>query len=190
MIIRPLTDAEITLAKTIFGNSIDYAAIKVLDQPTSSLQPSNTSMVVGNNIYMHKNYRDDFAQSSPFSRCLFIHEMTHIWQGQNKLFNQVLAVAELQLKHKFNYAAAYYFNLDGAKDLTDYGLEQQAAIIEEYYLIKHAGMPSYTRHCTNKCSNEVKLKLYEKVLEKFLQNPSYAKQDKLPSFFKPKPPKP
>lgn len=190
MITRPLTDEEIKLAKTIFGNSIDYTVIKVLDQPTSSLQPANVSMVVGNNIYMHNNYRDDFAKSSPFGRCLFIHEMTHIWQGQNKIFNQVLEVMALQLRHKFNYADTYYFTLDGSKDLTDYGLEQQAAIVEEYYLIKHAGMPSYTRHCTNKCSNEAKLALYEKVLEKFLANPAYAKQDKLPSPFKNKPPKP
>jgi hypothetical protein len=34
------------------------------------------------------------------------------------------------------------------------------------------------------------MKLYEKVLEKFLQNPAYAKQDKLPGIFKGKGPKP
>ena len=187
---RPLTDGEIKLAKTLFGDSIDYALVRVLDQPTSSLQGKNTAMVAGNDIYMHNCYREDYSKASSFGRCLFIHEMTHIWQGQNKVLNQVLAVLELNLKHRFNYSAAYFFALDGNKDLTDYGLEQQAAIVEEYYLIKHAGLPAYTRHCTNKCSNEVRLQLYEKVLKKFLENPAYARNDKFPPLFKNKGPKP
>lgn len=188
MTIRPLTDGEIKLAKTLFGDSIDYAAVKILDRP-APLQGKNSAMVLGNNIYTNNCYYDDYAAGSPSSRCLFIHEMTHIWQGQNKVFNQALAVAEIHLKHFNNYAAGYFFTLDGSKDLIDYGVEQQAAIVEEYFLNKHEGL-SYTRHCTNKCSNETRMKLYEKVLEKFLQNPAYARQDKLPDLFKGKGPKP
>jgi hypothetical protein len=189
MTTRPLTAGEIQLAKTLFGNAVDYAVVRISDQP-APLQNPNSAMVVGNTIYTHNCYHDDYSKASAFSRALFVHEMTHIWQGQNKIFNQLLAVAELQLKHKFNYSQAYFFKLDAGKDLLDYGLEQQAAIVEEYFLNTREGYPSYMRHCTNKCSNAERVKLYEKVLEKFLANPAYAKKQKLPNIFKGKKPKP
>lgn len=188
---RPLTAGEITLAKSVFGDSIDYTTVKVSDGRYLPTQPFNTAMTsLDGKLYMNNLYRADYATESAEDKGLFIHEMTHVWQGQNKVMNQVAAVAGLMLKHNFNYNAAYPFLLDAGKDLTDYGLEQQASIVQEYYIVKRAGMASHRRHCENTCSNDEKIKLYEKVLEKFLKNPGYARRDRFPSIFKINPPKP
>lgn len=189
MALRPLTAGERKLAEKIFGTSIAYDDVQISDKPGLPFQPMHVTMVVGNVMYTNGTYLDDYTRGSHLDRAHFVHEMTHVWQVQNNLFNQIVAVTELQLKHKFNYAAAYYYTLDAANDLTTYGLEQQASIIEEYYLIKHEGMASYSRHCENRGTPSQKIALFEQVLKNFLNNPSYARRDTLPPVFGKKGPK-
>lgn len=188
---RPLTQGEIDLAKTVFGNAIDYTQVKVCDGTQGFFQRVGMAMTVSNNLYMNDMYRDDYGQPDADYRHIFIHEMAHVWQYQNKVLNPVVSAVQLNLRHKFNYDKAYFFELDEKKDLTDYGMEQQAAMIEEYFLIKKEGLSSYVDRCQNDCDDAERLRLYEKVLEKFLQDPSYAKKAKFPKAFKnKKPPNP
>jgi hypothetical protein len=171
---RRLTADEIKLAQSVFGDSLNYSSIRVNNWHFPIFQKKDVAMAPTGNLYMYNYYCDDFAKArDPYRRALFIHEMSHVWQYQNKILHPTLANAKLQLKHKFNYAAAYYYMLDAKKDLMKYGVEQQASIIEEYFLLKQ-GLNG--RHCQNDCSPAERLKLYEKVLEKFHQNPSYAKR--------------
>jgi len=187
---RKLTENEIKLAKTIFGDSIDYDAVAISAKKTIFFQPRDYAMTVSNNIYMDNRYREDYTlDPDPKFHALLIHELTHVWQYQNKIFNPMVAALGLNLKHKFNYREAYEFHLDEKKDLMEYGLEQQAEIIEEYFLTKHKGLSSYLDRCTNKCNDAERLALYESVLKNFLKNPSYAKRKHFPLLFKGKPPK-
>lgn len=184
MISRPLTAGEIRLAQTVFGNSIDYTTVKVSDSPYVFFQPANAAMAPNGNLYMHNCYRADYAQTDSYTRSLFIHEMTHVWQFQNGVLNPVAEAVKLYMKHKFNYAAAYDFTLDAKKDLTDYEMEQQASIVEKYFLEKREGVRASPYHQADQ-----RVKLYEKVLKNFLTNPSYAKRSKLQAFlFRQKPP--
>lgn len=177
---RALTTGEIRLAREVFGDAIDYAAVKIHDTPYMPFQPKNSGMTPNGQIYMRDCYVDDYSKQPAGTRAFFLHEMVHVWQYQNKVLNPVAAAAKLNLKHKFNYAAAYYFSLDKKKDLTHYGMEQQAAIIEGYYLLKNG---EGSRHCKNLEEGWVeKQALYEKVLEKFLKNPGYARKNKFPLF--------
>lgn len=180
MTTRPLTDGEVKLAQSVFGASIDYAAVRVSDQKGVFFHPHHTAMVIGNTLHARDCYEPDYSACDAYRRSLFIHEMTHVWQGQNKVLNVIASAVKLQLKHKFNYAKSYYFTLEEGRDLTSYGLEQQAAIVEEYYLISQGGRPGYRRHCENRCGDAELRALYEKVLEKFIKNPSYARSRKLP----------
>ena len=183
MINRPLTDGEITLARTVFRDAIDYAAVTVSDSQYIFFQPEGVAMTPDGNLFMYGCYHADYSQADSGSRGLFIHEMTHVWQFQNKVLRPVAECVNLAMKHEFNYVAAYNFLLDENKDLTRYGMEQQASIVAEYFLVKHEGLASYARDCANKCSDDEKIRLYEKVLEKFLKDPSYAKQSDFPKFF-------
>lgn len=178
---RPLTDGEIKLAKSVFGDAIDYKKVSINDRHWPVLQKENFAWAMCNTLYMHKYYEPDFSQASPHRRGLFIHEMAHIWQWQNRLLKPVGNTLKQKLKQKFNYKA-YPFTLDAKKDLMNYGIEQQAAMIQEYYLNKRAGLPSHKRHCENTCSHAERHDLYEKVLEKFLKNPSYIKR-RFPKIF-------
>ncbi|MBI3440235.1 MAG: hypothetical protein HY052_00225 [Proteobacteria bacterium] len=57
-------------------------------------------------------------------------------------------------------------------------------------MAKHAGLTTYSYNCKNNCSAEERLRLYEKVLEKFLKDPTYARQNHFPGPFRNTPPKP
>jgi hypothetical protein len=180
MIERLLTDREIDLARTVFGDAIDYSIVKIFGAIPGVA--GAIGIAPNGNIYMIGCYRADYAAENSHSRAHFIHEMTHVWQFQNKILNPVPAAIALNLKHKFNYLASYYYHLDETKDLTDYNMEQQASIIQEYFLNKHEGI-SYSYHCKNACNDNEKIQLYKKVLAKFLGNPSYAKRDHFPMPF-------
>lgn len=180
---RALTSGEIELARTIFGDSIDYTSVTVSDKKYAFFHPRGGAMAPDGNLHMYGCYSADYAAANARARALFIHEMTHVWQFQNKILNPVNAAIELTLKHQFNYLAAYDFHLEQDKDLTQYGMEQQASIVEEYFLMKHAGIASPARHCKNICDNAERIRLYEKVLEKFLKNPGYARRKKFPKPF-------
>jgi hypothetical protein len=187
---RSLTAGEISLAQEIFGNSVDYTTVKIHDRPFAPFHQRNVAMTPNGQMYMNGCYSEDYSKTDPQWRSLFIHEMTHVWQYQNKVLNLIASALEINLKHKFNYNAAYAFQLDAGKDLLDYGMEQQAAIVEEYFLVKHEGLSSYAKHCQNACDAPEKIALYEKVLEKFRKNTSYAKNDTMPPIFKTHPPRP
>jgi hypothetical protein len=174
---RPLTQGEITLAKTVFGDSIDYAAVKVHDRKYSFLQPAGVAMAPNGHIYMNDIYRDDYAADA-HRVGTFIHEMTHVWQFQNKVLNPLHSGAALMLKHKFNYGSCYAYKLDGGKDLLDYNMEQQASIVEDYFQLRHQGRYNWQGSCANDAAaTPDRMALYEKVLEKFLKNPAYPRKD-------------
>ncbi len=162
---RQLTAGEIKLAEQVFGDSIDYAAVKIHDRAFIFFQPKNSGMTPRDEIYMRGCYSEDYSKGNVG---FFIHEMTHVWQFQNKILHPVAAVVGLQLKHKFNYDAAYEFQLEKGRDLTSYGMEQQAAIIQQYFVWKHEGAD---------------VKLHEDVLKNFLKDPAYARQKKFSNPF-------
>lgn len=172
---RSLTDGEIKLARSIFVNSIDYSAVRVYDRGYAFLNAIGNMSYRGN-IYLPDGHNHDFSIASLSCKRLFIHEGVHVWQHQNNILNLAIAAVREGVRHQFNYAKAYLFRLELGKDLLDYGFEQQAAIIEEYFLRKHGGTPM--GRCLNK-ENDTQA-LLEGVLENFLENPSYARQKRFP----------
>ena len=80
-------------------------------------------------------YVDDYMRGYPdrmnlAAAMLLSHEMTHVWQWQNRKvtgYSPLRAVAE-----HGNSADPYLFELDGAPNFLKFGYEQQGAIMEEY----------------------------------------------------------
>lgn len=192
MTARPLTQGEIALAKTVFGDAIRYDEVTIHDGRFMPFQPKGTAMAPEGNLYMYGCYHDDYAVCDPYTRAHFIHEMTHVWQFQNKILHPVQAAIELNVRHMFNYLAAYPYHLDGTKDLTDYNMEQQASIVQDYFLLKSENCSLHQGQCQNIALESERIALYEKVLHRFLDNPHYARQEKFPKLAangkKPKPP--
>lgn len=79
-------------------------------------------------------YRDDFAGADLQAQGLFIHEMTHVWQTQQKgRFYLPL------LRHPF---CRYDYRLMPGKRLEGYGIEQQAEIVRHAFLLRHGITPA------------------------------------------------
>lgn len=186
MAARPLTSGEIKLARSVFGDSIDYGSVRISPEKFGGMDflPEGTAMAPNGNLFMPGCYKEDYAAESVATQSLFIHEMTHVWQYQNKVLAPIVEAAKLNVAHKFNYAAAYAYTLDEKKDLLDYNMEQQASIVQDYFALKHiGGKHGYRGNCENACDDAEKKRLFEKVLENFIADPSYAKQAAFPSPF-------
>ena len=168
---RRLTDGEIALARGIFHDSIDYAAVRVHDRGYAHLAALG-NMSHGGHLYLPQGHTEDFSRAPLSARRLFIHESVHVWQHQNRVLNLAGAALRELVRHRLRYGRAYLFHLDPARDLTDYGLEQQAAIIEEYFLRRHGG-PTMGRCLNAEAETPV---LLDSVLHRFLRDPSYARR--------------
>lgn len=174
---RKLTDGEINLAKSVFGDAIDYDAVRVQNRKFFFLQSKHTSMAPDGHIYMAASLRaDDYSREDPVTQSIFIHEMAHVWQYQNKILHPLKTGAKLMLRHAFRYGSIYPYRLDEKKDLMDYNMEQQASIIQDYFLFNKLGYFRWQGKCKDALKNSEKAAVYEKVLEKFLENPAYARK--------------
>lgn len=126
---RSLTKGEVELARSVFGDAIDYAQVRLIRGKWWPFQPSNAAMAPMGNIYFHpKNggWSDDFSMEGLHRQGFFIHEMTHVWQAQAKgRFYLVL------MRHPF---CRYSYELLPGKKFADYGLEQQAEIVRHRFL--------------------------------------------------------
>lgn len=130
---RLLTPGEIRLAATIFGSSVDYAAVRIFDSPGSVLGRLANSTALRNDIRIHdqSRYAQDFSQAPVALRELFLHEMTHVWQYQSGR-NFVRELASDLARHGFNRRGVYEYELNSPR-LSDYTTEQQAQMVATYY---------------------------------------------------------
>ncbi len=129
---RPLTEGEIALARSMFGEAIDYGRVRMARRKWWPFQPRGIVMAPSGNIHFHPAstlWRDDFSVAELSLQGLFIHEMTHVWQTQKRgRFYLPL------MRHPF-CRYAYQFQEGWAFDR--YGLEQQAEIVRHSFLARH-----------------------------------------------------
>ncbi len=129
MTARPLTDGECDLAASVFGAALDPATVTIRRAKWFMFQPAWITMAPDGHIWFHPNgpsWSADFAAEPLHARAHFIHEMTHVWQHQTGI-NLVLRRLPF---------ARYRYRLTPGKPFTRYGLEQQASIVEDAYLLR------------------------------------------------------
>ena len=133
---RPLTSGEIALARSVFGDAIDYARVRMVRRKWWPFQPRNTVMAPTGNIHFHPHadlWSEDFAAEPLHRQGLFIHEMTHVWQAQTRgRFYLPL------MRHPF---CRYRYEIEPDRPFDRYGLEQQAEIVRHAFLAQHGGRP-------------------------------------------------
>ncbi len=126
---RRLTPGEIEMARSVFGDCIDYDAPKIYD---SGSQSDGAIVTPDGNMYVPKSnsaYRDDYSQAQPANKSHFIHEMTHVLQDQHHVNVEWRAFADKVI------GLGYDYRLEPGKRFEDYGIEQQAAVVEDYFRI-------------------------------------------------------
>ena len=126
---RPLTDGEIEIARSVFGDAIDYAPVRLFKGKWWPFHPRNAAMAPNGHIYFHPHaggWSEDFARETLHRQGFFIHEMTHVWQAQKggRFFLPLM-------RHPF---CRYSYALVPGKPFRRYGLEQQAELVRHRYL--------------------------------------------------------
>jgi hypothetical protein len=131
MLNRGLTPGEIELARSVFGDAIDYSKVRLFKGKWWPLHPRNAAMAPMGNIYFHPDgevWSDDFSKEPLGRQGFFIHEMTHVWQSQ-KSGRFYLPL----MRHPF---CRYSYDLKPGKPFRRYGLEQQAEIVAHSFLAR------------------------------------------------------
>lgn len=126
---RPLTSGEIDLARSIFGDAIDYANVCIIRGKWWPFHPRNAAMAPTGHIWFHPEaggWSEDFAKEPLGAQGFFIHELTHVWQAQARgRFYLPL------MRHPF---CRYSYRLRPGKPFSRYGIEQQAEIVRHRFL--------------------------------------------------------
>jgi len=117
--------------REVFGAGVDPARVRVRRRKWFALQPRDTVMAPCGHIHFHPQthrYCDDFSRASPALAGLFVHEMVHVWQAQNR-GRWWLPL----MRHPF---CRYDYALRKGWPLERYGIEQQAEIVRHAWLAR------------------------------------------------------
>ena len=129
---RALTPGEVALARSVFGDAIDYARVTVRRRKWFPFQPRRVTMAPRGHLHFHphsENYCDDFSQVNVLRQGLFIHEMVHVWQVQT--------LGQWYLVTRRMPWARYDYSLKPGWKLERYGIEQQAEIVKHAFWLRN-----------------------------------------------------
>lgn len=159
---RPLTQNEVAFARTLHGDTLNTDKVRLVDgAPTRAvtfnrparprttcrerLVPPITDAVITskpaavafyNHILFDRDwYVDDYLPDYPdqislVAAMLLSHELVHVWQWQNRG-----RTGYTPLRAAFEHDGArdpYLFDLKNEANFSDFGFEQQGAIVEEF----------------------------------------------------------
>lgn len=126
---RRLTPGETALVRAVFGRAIDPAPVRLVRRRFFPFQPRATVMAPMGHIHFHPagpHWSDDFAQAPLSAQALFVHEMVHVWQAQQK-GRWWLPL----MRHPF---CRYEYRFVPGKPFAAYGIEQQAELVAHAFL--------------------------------------------------------
>lgn len=165
--VRLITTGEIALARKIYGYNLWYNKIWIHRNSylPFNLQPDDIAMSPdGEMWFREETYSVDFSREHSLAKKhRFMHEMMHVWQHQHGMF--------VRTRGLFSRFADYYYSLD-RKNLLDYGLEQQASIVSDYWLLLNYGffgnndIHKYRDYHSNESIQSLIAK-YKKILKGF-----------------------
>lgn len=175
MVTRYLNANEIALARTIYGDSINYSVIQISDFKAAA-QPDDRAMTLPNNnihfddntSFLEATYSSDFSSASWEQKATFIHEMFHIYQFQNSPGTVIQVGIERITNYSDNYNYNGIFNGTSFEDLT---IEQQAEFMQDLYLLAN-GQPIDRNKGNNQTVDEHSLEDYEDIFDNINFSPS------------------
>lgn len=116
---------------SVFKTAIDCSLVRIKRRSWFPFQPRKTVMAPCGHLHFHRAspwYCDDFALADLSLQGLFIHEMTHVWQTQQR-GRWYLPL----MRHPF---CRYDYTLRPGQKLERYGIEQQAEIVRHAFLLE------------------------------------------------------
>jgi hypothetical protein len=116
---RPLSVVEESLLRDVFKQSVDYDPVRIAQ---TGLGAEGRPYTFGNTIRIPP--KTDFVTRT------LVHEMTHVWQYQTKGTGYLSD----SIWHQATGSDAYRVVLAAGRSIHGYTAEQQAVIVESYYV--------------------------------------------------------
>ena len=149
---RPLFDWEVDLARSVFGESLNYKRIRIDEYAIGGPKQKRFAYV----SFYHINCWGAMQNS------LFIHELIHVWQYEHKGALYILRALRAQYtKMGYNYGGTQPL-LNVAKEngsIFAFNYEQQGDIVADYFRIRKGYEPQWGR------GTRTHLPIYEYFME-------------------------
>ena len=124
---RFLTTGESGLAHSVFGDSIRLDDVQL---KTAWWVLKHYAVSPNGNIYFNAaDWIDDFSDAPLGKQSWLIHELTHVWQLQHGL----KVVRGAVIDRRYDYV------LEVGKSFFKYGIEQQARMVQDYFVRRQRG---------------------------------------------------
>ncbi len=124
---RPLSAGEVMIARSVFGDGINLDTVQL---KTAWWVLKNYAVSPNGNIYFHpEDWISDFSNATISKQSWLIHELTHVWQLQQGL--KVVRGALIDRR--------YDYDLKLGKSFFKYGIEQQARMVQDYFVRHQLG---------------------------------------------------
>jgi hypothetical protein len=137
------------LAKSVYGNTINYDLVKVTDTLGSGGRPWTTNTPPMYMINVGGDYPSLTANDD--RKRILIHELAHVWQGQHLVPFMLNSAAHQSLSAINNGGdVAFAYNYTVGKPWGQYNVEQQASIVAHWFT------PANTCFTNGKCGGGMK----------------------------------
>jgi hypothetical protein len=140
---RGLTGGERAVLKFVFGDTLSqYTLITTNDANRGGEDNSITYPDMPH--YSRKIWCPDFSAASA-ETWTFVHEFGHVWQFRYAT-HPISGWLQNVMRHPVHYDLNYYYDLMKSDDFYDYNIEQQAAMVADYWSVSASKGAVY---CTN-----------------------------------------
>lgn len=127
---RKLRDDEIAALRSVYGDSIDYSAIRIKEGSAGLFSLNERPFTHGDTIYLKGH------AATPE---LLVHEVAHVWQHQNGGTDYM---SEALWAQKFADAYDWRKGLDAGKSWRELDPEQQAELLEDGFASGYFANPA------------------------------------------------
>lgn len=140
---RPLDAAEIRLARSVFGASIDYSRVRLI--PTGILEYRTVANFI--------RVPEKFTIADEYMAQTLIHELTHVWQYQHGGTSYISISLAAQIAGTLRTGsrnAAYDYQITPGASFFKFTPEQQGLIVENYFaMLRDQNASPRQWHCGN-----------------------------------------
>ena len=133
---RRLTGREITLARAVFGETIDYQSVRIDERAMIGCRQYRFAYVGFNCINCWGKLSDAH----------FIHELVHVWQFQTLGSLYIPRALWAQRTHGgYNYGGVQALQqaLREGRGLSGFNFEQQGDVVADYFCLKNGLQPRW-----------------------------------------------
>lgn len=139
---RALTEGEISLARGIFGDTLDYSKVRIHDRRgVYGFVLDAPALTLHNHIYYEEEgHRKDFAVQSLSRQATLMHELYHVWEFQRG-FDIMGGYFRLRPADG-DYDKVYEYTPEQAlQGFETLNFEQRAGFVQRFFVAKETASP-------------------------------------------------